>query len=178
MLSRWVSSHLVLNCRPTTISLPSTYQPIIRVDAESGDRTLVQMRWGLIPARVGDPDSFKIYTTSNARGETVLEKSIWKVPFQQSRCLIPVDGFYEWLQGPSLPQPPPLNQANTDCLATQRHQKRHLDLRLGPDPSINSICLMVNHMLSPVSSPIGGRAKVVLTHRWIHFPSSPRKRMS
>jgi SOS response associated peptidase (SRAP) len=47
--------------------------------------------WGLIPAKVADPDSFKIYTTSNARAESILDKPIWKGPFQHSRCLIPVD---------------------------------------------------------------------------------------
>jgi putative SOS response-associated peptidase YedK len=88
---------------------PSTYQPIIRADAETGERVLVQMRWGLIPAKIADPDSFKIYTTSNARAESILDKPIWKGPFQHSRCLIPVDGFYEWLQRPSLPQPPPID---------------------------------------------------------------------
>ena len=65
---------------------PSTYQPIIRADAETGVRALVQMRWGLIPAKVADPDGFKIYTTSNARAETILDKPIWKEPFQHSRC--------------------------------------------------------------------------------------------
>jgi putative SOS response-associated peptidase YedK len=87
---------------------PSTFQPIIRADAETGERTLALMRWGLVPARIADPDSFKIFTTSNARSEGILDKPIWKGPFQHSRCLIPVDGFYEWLQHPSLPQPPPI----------------------------------------------------------------------
>jgi putative SOS response-associated peptidase YedK len=66
------------------------------------------MRWGLVPARIADPDSFKIFTTSNARSEGILDKPIWKGPFQHSRCLIPIDGFYEWVQHPSLPQPPPI----------------------------------------------------------------------
>jgi putative SOS response-associated peptidase YedK len=65
------------------------------------------MRWGLIPAKVADPDTFKIFSTTNARAETILDKPIWKGPFQTSRCLVLLDGFYEWLQRPSLPQPPP-----------------------------------------------------------------------
>ena len=68
---------------------PSTYQPIIRADAETG-RDLVQMRWGLISAKIADPDSFKIYTTSNARAESILDKPIWKGPFQHSRCPSPL----------------------------------------------------------------------------------------
>jgi putative SOS response-associated peptidase YedK len=46
---------------------PSMFQPIIRADAETGERTLALMRWGLVPARIANPDSFKIFTTSNAR---------------------------------------------------------------------------------------------------------------
>src|SRR5271170_3625696 len=87
---------------------PSTYQPVIRSSPEGGEREIVLMRWGLIPQKVADPDSFKIFSTTNARAETILEKPIWKGPFQHSRCLVPVDGFYEWLQKPSLPQPPPI----------------------------------------------------------------------
>jgi hypothetical protein len=81
---------------------PSTFQPIIRPDPETGERSLVQMRWGLIPAKIADPDGFKIYTTSNARSETILHKPIWKGPFLQSRCLIPIDGFYELGAAPLL----------------------------------------------------------------------------
>ena len=66
------------------------------------------MRWGLIPDKVGDPETFKIFTTTNARAESILDRPIWKKPFNTSRCLIPLDRFYEWLQRPSLPQPPPI----------------------------------------------------------------------
>jgi putative SOS response-associated peptidase YedK len=87
---------------------PSTLQPIIRSSPEGQERELVLMRWGLIPAKAADPKSFKTFSTTNARVETILEKTIWKGPFQRSRCLVPLDGFYEWLQRPSLPQPPPI----------------------------------------------------------------------
>src|SRR5271154_2410145 len=87
---------------------PSTDQLIIRSNPETGERSMVMMRWGLIPAKIPDPDSFKIFTTTNARAESILDKPLWRGPFTHSRCLIPVDGFYEWLQRPSLPQPPPI----------------------------------------------------------------------
>jgi putative SOS response-associated peptidase YedK len=35
---------------------------------------MVLMRWGLIPAKVADPDSFKTYTTANSRAESILDK--------------------------------------------------------------------------------------------------------
>ena len=86
---------------------PSTFQPVIRPDPESSEREIVMMRWGLIPAKIADPDSFKTFST-NARAETFVEKPIWRTPFPHSRCLVPIDGYYEWLQQPSLPQPPPI----------------------------------------------------------------------
>jgi hypothetical protein len=87
---------------------PSTFQPVIRPAPETGERELVLMRWGLVPAKLADPDSFKTFSTTNARAESILDKPIWRGPFQHTRCLVPIDGFYEWLQRPSLPQPPPI----------------------------------------------------------------------
>ena len=72
---------------------PSTSQPSIRSSLEVGEREVVLMRSGLTPAKTADPDSFKIFSTTNARAETLLEKSIWKSAFQHSRCLVPLDVF-------------------------------------------------------------------------------------
>jgi putative SOS response-associated peptidase YedK len=96
------------SCRPTGTSHPVPNSPLFGRTPETGEREMVLMRWGLVPARIADPDSFKIYTTTNARAEGILDKPIWKGPFAHSRCLIPLDGFYESLQRPSLPQPPPI----------------------------------------------------------------------
>src|ERR1700686_3299167 len=60
----------------------STYQPVIRADVETGERVLVHLRWGLIPAKIADRNIFKIYTKSNARSISILDKPIWKGPFQ------------------------------------------------------------------------------------------------
>ena len=59
-----------------------------------GTKRLVALRWGLIPAWADDPAiGNKMF---NARAETVAEKPSFKHAFQKRRCLIPVDGFYEW----------------------------------------------------------------------------------
>lgn len=54
------------------------------------------MRWGLVPSWSKTP------TTSspiiNARAETVAEKPSFRAAFQRRRCLIPADGFYEWIK--------------------------------------------------------------------------------
>ncbi len=51
-------------------------------------------RWGLIPSWAKDK---KIgYKMINARIETLLEKSSFKMAVAKRRCLVPADGFYEW----------------------------------------------------------------------------------
>lgn len=60
-------------------------------------------RWGLIPSwakdeRIGNRQI-------NARVETVVEKPSFRVAFRRRRCLVPVDGFYEWSGAASSKQP-------------------------------------------------------------------------
>lgn len=52
-------------------------------------------RWGLIPHWVDDPATFRA-TLVNARAETVHAKPSFRDAVRRDRCLVPVDGFYEW----------------------------------------------------------------------------------
>lgn len=53
-------------------------------------------RWGLIPAWAKDK---KIGASLiNARAETVAVKPAFRTAFKKRRCLIPADGFYEWMK--------------------------------------------------------------------------------
>ena len=54
--------------------------------------------WGLIPHWVKDEDqAFKLWNqTLNARGETVFEKPSFRDAIQNSRVIIPLDGFFEY----------------------------------------------------------------------------------
>jgi len=51
--------------------------------------------WGLVPNWAKTPDSIW-NNTLNARGETIFEKASFKKSAIENRCLIPVDGFYEY----------------------------------------------------------------------------------
>lgn len=58
------------------------------------ERVLTSFRWGLIPFWAKEK---KIGArTINARSETAAEKPMFKDSFTRRRCLIPIDGFYEW----------------------------------------------------------------------------------
>jgi putative SOS response-associated peptidase YedK len=57
-------------------------------------RAIVRYRWGLVPPWSDDP---KIASrTFNARSETVTTSPMFRDAFKKRRCLVPVDGFYEW----------------------------------------------------------------------------------
>ena len=62
-----------------------------------GKNRYVQYKWGLVPSWAKDPQIG--YKMINARAETVPEKPSFKSAFKSRRCLIPVDGFYEWKKG-------------------------------------------------------------------------------
>lgn len=71
-------------------------QPIaaIRIDPDTATRTLVMLRWGLIPSWAKDP---KIGNQCiNAKAETVAEKPSFRSAFKKRRCLVIATGFYEW----------------------------------------------------------------------------------
>ncbi|MFV1999454.1 MAG: SOS response-associated peptidase [Acidimicrobiia bacterium] len=57
-------------------------------------RVLTSFRWGLIPFWAEDR---KIGSRAiNARSETIADRPMFKSSFAKRRCLIPIDGFYEW----------------------------------------------------------------------------------
>jgi putative SOS response-associated peptidase YedK len=81
---------------------PSQDVRVVRVDA-GGERTLRQHRWGLVPfwaesAAVGN-------RMINARSETAATKPAFREALRQRRCLVPMDGFYEWKRSGPRPGP-------------------------------------------------------------------------
>lgn len=68
-------------------------------------RTLEPMRWGLVPSWASDPSIG--HRLINARSETAATKPSFRSAWRRRRCLLPVDGFYEWepVVGQSAKQP-------------------------------------------------------------------------
>jgi putative SOS response-associated peptidase YedK len=69
--------------------------PVLAIRARDGKREAGRLRWGLVPY-FADPDKFGSLLI-NARVETVDEVPAFRDAFREKRCLIPADGFYEWL---------------------------------------------------------------------------------
>jgi putative SOS response-associated peptidase YedK len=70
-----------------------------------GQRSLVPMRWGLIPGWWKKPLKEMRLATFNARAETVAEKPMFRDSFKRRRCLMPASGYYEWKTTPEGKQP-------------------------------------------------------------------------
>ena len=74
---------------------PTQDAPVVVASATApGKRSLVSMRWGLIPHFAKQPTGGA--RAINARCETVAERPTFRQSFQQKRCLVPADGFFEW----------------------------------------------------------------------------------
>ena len=85
-----------LEAAPSYNIAPTTMQPAIRNNRDTGEREMVAMRWGMVPNFAKSLADFKGFSTINAKAETLLSKPLWRVPFHRRRCLVPADGFYEW----------------------------------------------------------------------------------
>jgi putative SOS response-associated peptidase YedK len=71
-------------------------QRIVVIPTRDMQREARRMRWGLIPRWA--KDAAMGARLINARCEGIDTKPAFREAFKQRRCLIPADGFYEWLQ--------------------------------------------------------------------------------
>ena len=82
---------------------PSQLIACVRANPESQENECVQLKWGLVPSWAKDPSIG--HKMINARAETVAEKPSFRKAFQQRRCVILADGFYEWKREEKEKQP-------------------------------------------------------------------------
>jgi putative SOS response-associated peptidase YedK len=77
---------------------PTDPVPIVRVSATRGARVLCRARWGLVPHWA--PDIRGGARMINARAESVATTPAFARAFAGRRCLVPADGWYEWVRRP------------------------------------------------------------------------------
>ncbi|XP_073431163.1 abasic site processing protein HMCES [Dendrobates tinctorius] len=101
------------NYRPSYNKSPQSNSPVLlsmkhfQKDADSSERVLAAMRWGLIPSWFTESNPSKMqYSTNNCRSDTMCEKTLYKGPFFKGRrCVVLADGFYEWRRQDGEKQP-------------------------------------------------------------------------
>jgi len=67
---------------------------VIRENHRSGERSIEPLRWGLIPhwTREARPKTRPI----NAKAESIARTPMFAEAYARRRCIVPVDGFFEW----------------------------------------------------------------------------------
>lgn len=101
MLRTLVNVDASLNLQPRFNIAPTQMAPVVRRSDDG--RRMDMLRWGLIPSWSKDKNiASKLI---NARGETVAQKPSFRDAYKKRRCLVPVDGFYEWRKEGEAKQP-------------------------------------------------------------------------
>jgi putative SOS response-associated peptidase YedK len=88
-----VSDSRMGNIRPRYNAAPSQ-EFVIRENHKTGERSLDLIRWDLIPHRCDDPSGGR--KPINAKAETVATLPMFRDAYARRRCIVPVDGFFEW----------------------------------------------------------------------------------
>lgn len=91
--------------RPSYNVAPGSNLPVVRRDDDGEGFVLHCMKWGLIPSFTKKNEKPDFYKMFNARSESVTEKASFRRLLPKSRCLVAVEGFYEWKKDGSKKQP-------------------------------------------------------------------------
>lgn len=139
----------------------------------SGDGSpLVRVfHWGLVPVWAKDA---KIGSRMiNARAETLAEKPAFRNLLTTRRCIVPMDGFYEWKPpGPGAPlgargkpvkQPVYVYAADGEPLAVAGLWTTWRDRSLGADAPWLHSCTIITTEANSLMAPVHDRMPAVLT---------------
>ena len=124
---------------------------------EDGSRDLGRLRWGLVPGRWAERKGGR--PLINARAESLSEQPAFRDAFRERRCLIPADGFYEWLTDDRGKRPVWLSRRDADLFAFAGLWAQ-LPSREGDD--VLHSCTIVTCAPNALVRPIHNRMPVIL----------------
>jgi putative SOS response-associated peptidase YedK len=84
----------VSNYPPRWNAAPSQELLVIRRNHHTGEVSLDPLRWSLIPYWCKDPTGKR--KPINATAETLAKLPSFREAYRKRRCIVPVDGFFEW----------------------------------------------------------------------------------
>jgi len=144
---------------------PMQQVPVVRLD-HTGVRELAHVRWGLVPRWAKDPAiGAKMI---NARAETLADKPSFRTALKHHRCLIPADGFYEWMTSPSgTKQPIHIGMRDRAPFAFAGLLERWLS----PAGDVLDTCTIITTQANALLSPLHDRMPAIvppeLYRRWL-----------
>lgn len=80
--------------KPSYNRRPGVLHPVILI--KEGKRIAQRMLWGLQPDHAKDANSIFRFKTYNVKSEVIFTKPSTSNAIRTKRCLVPVDGFYQW----------------------------------------------------------------------------------
>ena len=138
--------------------------PVIR-RAQSGERELAFVRWGLVPRWAKDPSIGS--KMINARSETAAEKPSFRTAFRKHRILLPADGFYEWKQTATGKQPIHIGMHDGALFAFAGLAERWLS----PEGEVLDTCTILTTQANAMLAPMHDRMPVIVApahyERWL-----------
>ena len=135
------------------------------VTGGDGVRRVAAFHWGLVPVWAKD---VKVGAKMiNARAETIAERSAFKRGFGRYRCLVPMDGFYEWQANTatgrkSAKQPMFIARRDAEPLAAAGLWSIWRDREAGRDAPWLHSCTIVTTSANETMAPIHDRMPVIL----------------
>jgi putative SOS response-associated peptidase YedK len=135
---------------------PTQTIPVIRQHPKEPVRELSLMRWGLIPS--WSKDSSGAARMINARSETASTKPAFRDAMKSRRCLIPADGFYEWMRTGKSKQPYCFEVNEGELFAFAGLWERWKD----PTGNWVKTCSILTTTPNAVTSPVHDRMPVIL----------------
>lgn len=131
-------------------------QPAPVVVLEDGTRKIELMRWGLLPFWAGKGGA-KPPLMINARMESLQDKPAFRDALARKRCLVPADGFFEWLQRGKDKKPMYLHPEPVRTIAFAG-----LWARMRTDAGFVTSFTIITGPANPLVAPIHDRMPVVL----------------
>lgn len=110
-----IPSPEILEHVPNYNVAPTTRILAVAVDRE-GHRRIGRFQWGLVPSWAKDPTGSA--RLINARSESIFERPSFRHLVPHRRCIVPVDGFYEWRTVHD--EPPPARAPKQPVYITRR----------------------------------------------------------
>jgi putative SOS response-associated peptidase YedK len=122
--------------------------PVYCIDAE-GAPQLTLMRWGLVPAWAKAPA--KGAPLNNARAETVTEKPTFREAYRRRRCLVPMNGFYEWHRAGAQKTPYYIGMQDSELFAVAGlYEYRPGDAATAPMTTFTVLTTAANALMQPI----------------------------
>jgi putative SOS response-associated peptidase YedK len=135
---------------------PTQPIPVIRQNPKGPTRELSLIRWGLIPSWA--KDSSAAAKMINARSETARTKPAFRDALKSRRCLIPADGFYEWMRTGKAKQPYCFEVNDGELFAFAGLWDRWKD----PSGKLVETCSILTTTPNAVTSAVHDRMPVIL----------------